>query len=503
MGRKYFEDSHNGYRFRYPDDWEVVPVQENQRDIGLVAKLQGEGKLVNTDTNEMFRFYPNLFVFSLKYAAEEDEPSGGRTRSREDISDVIPRLLRVVGFKPDEPTEDDEVKVKGVVARHRMWEVHNGYVPLILDTWSYPLGDREICLVFRCLTEKQRKYTSVYKKCAKTFEPIEVVRAIEQADRSDYEGMLAYHRDLASRAEGWRVLPTPSKRFIIKTSSDDEDFIEEVIERLERSRDLFEEDFPPPDTFDEVSVVRICRDGEEFHRYGGTGGGTAGWFSPLTTELVLFDYREIDRRMTFAVMTHEAFHQYCFYLFDQSEAHRWFDEGHGDYYGAADFKRRGKVEIERKMPGGLDRYTIIKQMMNSDSWEPIEDHIQFNHREWQSRGVPSYSQSWSIIYMLRQGARGELKRKKYWKDEYAHIIPSYVRTLNDGFLAAYEEILKEREKEAEAEDRELTEEERDINRFDLKLKQKNAIWKEAIEASWGKVDIAQFQEDWIDFVDDL
>ena len=60
---------------------------------------------------------------------------------------------------------------------------------------------------------------------------------------------------------------------------------------------------------------------------------------------------EYDRNSTYAVMTHEAFHQYCFFLFDQSEAHRWFDEGHGDYYGGAKFSGR-RAKITSKMPAG-------------------------------------------------------------------------------------------------------------------------------------------------------
>jgi hypothetical protein len=65
---------------------------------------------------------------------------------------------------------------------------------------------------------------------------------------------------------------------------------------------------------------------------------------------VLFDAVSVDRNMTYAVMSHEAFHQYCHFLFEQSEAHRWFDEGHGDYYGGVEFKGN-KAVITSTMPG--------------------------------------------------------------------------------------------------------------------------------------------------------
>ena len=84
---------------------------------------------------------------------------------------------------------------------------------------------------------------------------------------------------------------------------------------------------------------------------------------------------------------------------------------------------------------------------------------------------------------------------------YEGIIPGYVETLAAGFSEAYAEILAERQERADSQKRELTAEERDINRQDLSQDQKLEIWKAAMDASWGKVDLDQFQEDWLVFVD--
>jgi hypothetical protein len=201
--------------------------------------------------------------------------------------------------------------------------------------------------------------------------------------------------------------------------------------------------------------------------------------------------------MSYAVMTHEAFHQYCFYLFGQSEAHRWFDEGHGDYYGGAKFKG-SRATITPKMPGGLDRLSVIREMVRTETYKPVEEHVNYNHGQWQSQGpsnVSCYAQSWSIIYMLRQGMLGKVNRK-IWKQEYAEIIPKYVDTLYAGFQMAYEEI---REARAGKDDDEGEEEV--INRFNLKPSQKQKIWTAAMEASWGQVDFEQFEEDWLTYID--
>ena len=133
------------------------------------------------------------------------------------------------------------------------------------------------------------------------------------------------------RTASWRAIGTPSKRFVVLTNATKKAFIKEVLKRLEVSRDVYEQDFPPPADFNAGSVIRICKSREEFQRFSGAGGGVAGYFSPMSVELVLYDNVETDRNSTYAVVSHEAFHQYCHFLFGQSEAHRWFDEGDCDF----------------------------------------------------------------------------------------------------------------------------------------------------------------------------
>ena len=90
-----------------------------------------------------------------------------------------------------------------------------------------------------------------------------------------YEDQLKFAEKEAARTPGWRAIGTPSKRFVILTNAEKQAFIKEVIKRLEISRDVFEEDFPPPADFKAVSVVRICKDRQEFQRFSGAGGGVA------------------------------------------------------------------------------------------------------------------------------------------------------------------------------------------------------------------------------------
>ena len=161
---------------------------------------------------------------------------------------------------------------------------------------------------------------------------------------------------------------------------------------------------------------------------------------------------------------------------------------------------RGK--ITPKMPSGLDRLSVIRDMVREESYKPLSEHLYFNHRQWQSQGpsnVSCYAQSWSVIYMLRQGALRKVSRK-VWEDEYADIIPNYVSTLNQGFQDAYKEIRDKRIERAEKKGLELDPSDLKINRFDLDPRQKQKIWDAAMEASWGQVDLDEFEANWVLYI---
>ena len=410
LGRTYYEDHHNGFQFRFPDDWSNIPPKPNELEAGVVCRLIGDEKVLTID-GRTYTSHPALTVVRITERPEEEgeeqdeDESEGALVSPSGRLDVLPYLRFVdrmlVGFDPSaEPDDEDEVDARRIEGRQRSWEL-GGSIEVYVDVFSFELEDADIHLVFSVPGDYARKWKRVFRSAARSFEVIERTERLVREEGGTYADELAYHEAIVERTPGWRVVPTPSEKFVVKTSSDDDDFIEEVIERLELSRELFERDFPPSADFDHVSVVRICGSEEEFHRYGGTSRGVGGWFSPSTTELVLFDYKNLDRNATYAVMSHEAFHQYCHFLFDQSEAHRWFDEGHGDYYGGVKFERRG-AEVTKKMPAGFDRLPIIKRLVQSDTWVPLEEHLNYTHREWQSHGVASYSQSWSIVYFLAE-----------------------------------------------------------------------------------------------------
>ncbi|RMH01605.1 MAG: hypothetical protein D6702_10910 [Planctomycetota bacterium] len=512
VGKEWFPDPQYGYRFKYPQDWMVAPVQPSERRLGLVAQFSGPDLSTKLPGNKVVPYATLLQVYAFGQKAavtrDDDEGTGGlrgrlgsEDSGRQKIGDLLPHITIGDDWRVPPALEDEEEKkIRDLVAEHQVWKGDNGTVEIDFDCWTFHLDDHDIVLVFAIPDQHFKKWKKVFAGCAKTFQLIDREEAASFVDSSgSYEDLLAYHRDEVSRTPGWELLEVPSKRYLIKTSSKDKKFLQEVIDRLEKSRDLYERDFPPSEPIRNISVVRVCSTLEEFHKYGKTGGGVAGWFNPASEELVIVDFKNYDRKMTFGVISHEAFHQYCHFLFDQSEAHRWFDEGHGDYYGAFEFK--GKKAIPHaKMAGGLDRLSVIREMVRKKNWVPIGEHIRYDHQTWQSKGIASYSESWAIIYFLRMGMLGEVP-KKLWRPEYGQIIPNYVRTLNEGFRQAYAEIRQQMEQEAKAEGKEFDEAAFKEQRRWRVEQYKEKIWKDALDASWGQVDIEQFERDWAEYVD--
>ncbi|MEM7517483.1 MAG: hypothetical protein AAF368_11250, partial [Planctomycetota bacterium] len=214
----------------------------------------------------------------------------------------------------------------------------------------------------------------------------------------------------------------------------------------------------------------------------------------------------------FGVMTHEAFHQYCHFLFNRSAAHRWFDEGHGDYYGA--FILRGsRLAYGEDMVGGLSRRPHLKELLEGGQLKRLSKHIRFNHAAWQNQGprnISNYCQSFGLISYLRLGADGDVG-KKYWDKEYGTILPNYIKELAKGFSDAYAEIVAQATEELEA----LKEvEEPDQKKIELLTKviarpfdyfvdqeRRQEIWDNAMDASWGKIDENQLEQDWLKWLE--
>ncbi len=483
LGHRYFTDNQNGYRFRYPEGWKIIPVRGTEQTLGILAQLEGPSIATRSGNRSLprsvsltvARILPRKAVTGADPAQEDGkEKPGGEDSPPQPPRNVVELIHTRFGqeFTLDQAELDEARQIpRGPAYRHRLFSSEGPSLPMAFDAWSFSLPDFEVVLLFSLPREHLDDWRKVFYLAARSFRTVERVAAAVLPENPTYEDLLAYHREEVSRTPGWRLLETPSKRYLIKTSSKDDRFLKRVIARLEASRKLFEKEYPPSRPMEQVSVVRVCSTLEEFHHYGKTSGGVAGWFNPATTELVIVDFKNSDRNLTYSVMTHEAFHQYCWFLFDRAEAHRWFDEGHGDYY--AGFEFRGNQAIPHAKMKGQDRLTGIRRQIREGTYTPLAELIASDHPTWQKKGVASYEESWSLIYYLHQGMDGRVPGR-IWRKEYAAILPSYIDALYEGFQAT-------RKKTS---DGEVTEE------------QKKEIWKQALAASWGRIDLPRFEDSW-------
>ncbi len=524
-----------GFSFKPLKDWSDVPPDGQMKALHVIGQFEAKrGVTVKTESNARLEYRPSLKVLKIdppQSKSTGQSSGGGSLRNRlgteaaaekgaeEFVMDIFGPALRKDEYKLVEP-EISTIKAKGIQAERNeilaFTVFDNGAFDMLFDVYTFRLPDYRIVFVWSYPAEKKtrKKWGKAVEKSMKSFKldlnSIQTSSVKDVDSDSDYEDLLEFHRNEVMQTPGWHLVETPSKQYLIKTNSDNKKQIQEVIKRLEASRKIYEQDFPPAEPITSVSVVRICASKEDFQRYGRTSEGTAGYFNPASEELVLY-FGETGKDATLSVISHEGFHQYCHFLFNRSEAHRWFDEGHGDYYGA--WKMKGSKLVPNKdMKGGLSRIPTIKQMVREGTFKPVRRHVRFDHPTWQNQGpggTGCYAESFSIVYFLREGARGKVS-KKYWKSEYANIIPNYIRVLDEGFTQAYDAIQKDADEQLKA----LADSDADFELIQaakeraehpwnyLDQRTKTEIWNKAMGESWGKIDEIEFEERWKKFVSD-
>lgn len=515
-----------GFEFKPLQDFSDVPVNEDLARMDIVGQMDAvRGPYVKYVDGERNEYRPSLKVMLIKNVGPSTEGGKERKRAKDKrrsaadfVEGIYGGALRGVTLEG----EESELKASKDYIAQRVqfvtpFQMNIGKVEVVLDVYTFSHGLNKVIFIWDYPAEKKerKKWKGIVEKSMKSF------RAMKKGATSNgltginsdssYEDLMAFHQEDVDQTPGWHLVETPSKQYLIKTNSDDKDDIKEVIQRLEASRRLYEEDFPPASPITSISVVRLCDTRADFNTYGQTGGGVAGYFNPGSEELVLF-FGESGKAMTLSVMAHEGFHQYCHFLFGRAEAHRWFDEGHGDYYGA--WKMKGKKLIqEEDMKGGLARVPELKEMFRNDKIAPLSKHIRYDHSEWQNQpptSVSCYAQSFGLIYFLRQGALRKIPRK-YWKDEYATILPNYMSTLAAGYEEAFAEVRKEGQEtldrlaklhpdKVNRNEKELAE--RRVNKpWEFTRGRKDEIWEKAMDASWGQIDEEEFEKRWLLWVE--
>lgn len=199
---------------------------------------------------------------------------------------------------------------------------------------------------------------------------------------------------------GWYAIDKP--HYVFLTNSDNRNYIEGLAKEIEMVREkVYTKLFPPRNTDESISPVRVLDKQSEYHQYGGPAG-SAGYFSPDSGELVLFTkFEDVTKANSQAycrsVMYHEAFHQYVHYAIGDISPHSWFNEGHGDYF-AGMVVNGGSIVFDK-----FDwRVRFLKQHIREKrDLIPLRSLIRFPQREYYTNAGLKYSQGWALIYYLR------------------------------------------------------------------------------------------------------
>jgi len=480
----YYEDKVDlGFKVRMPKDWEFTPPQPGERHvIGKYTPAYNRFINISPENVLWLEAYMVRFDRRPKKGSKDEKKADIEIRPGKDDEDVdysqMPRDERHIklltewldgnvwgnGFRVK---KQKDTKVKKVPSTELLFSADDNGDEFHTYAMAYELApDLDVAIVFNGPADKMkwRKYEVGCKKMAKSFQRVKVEQ-LELSDAKDTDsGLRSLKRaELemeVAKSNDWKLYET--ENYFIISNNDDRDFMKELKERLEAIRAVYEEMYP----FDEAariqvaaqkrereerkkngeeepesrettsdyssqqrsqcSVVRVCKNQTQYHEYGGPGG-SAGYWASFHEELVIFDDQAGGgRRDTWAVLNHEAFHQYIFYLYGSIAPHSWYNEGTGDYFAGYEYKHK-----KFKLKPFAWRKDTIKSAIKADEHVPLENLVRFTQREYygnndfNASGGQNYAQGWSFIYFLRTG-QGKAPK---WNSEWEKILDVYFETL--------------------------------------------------------------------------
>lgn len=439
LGRTFKSEKH-GFSIRPPADWEPIPVQPTEKRI--VAQFKGPPRVIVTKnsrvsvprTCEVVLFDRDEFAPETPAVeADAGKPAGPPAHPGTEVApeDKAPRdplaWILKIARKPEILEEKDRT-VAGRTGKRYVLRIQGsqeeagGFLALLGVVEAPPLTYGVLYSLPADDFPRERRDLERSLLSLKLFDRADVAAGEGKPDGTEARSPLEKSR-VARKAKldvppGWYVEDT---EHYILTSNTNRKMVREVGGDLERIRLLYEEIFPPDQPIEAVSVVRICKDLQDYLNYGGPRG-TAGYWYDEAEELVVYDATARTRADTFRTLYHEAFHQYIFYASGEVAPHSWFNEGYGDYFSGS--KRRGRKFVVGKFLWRRDR---IKQAVRDGTYVPLERFVRMSKNDYYANGAQNYAQGWAFIYFLNRGTR-----EKAWR----RILPTYFDVLKTTYREA-------------------------------------------------------------------
>jgi hypothetical protein len=464
-GGKFYEDASDlGFKVKTPDGWELIPPAPDDRN--LIAKF-------DPATNKWISLTPETNLDLHMWLVKLDPPRA-EGDAKEKTKDAMPRVggakdlaewLKGETARELKLLSTKEIEVAKIPAVEHVFlggNAKRGEFRIFAVLFKLH-DDASVALVFNGPGEAKRwsKYEVEFDKFVRTFRPLELksTRAADAEGASLRDKRRAKLQASVATTPGWKLLETPS--YFIISNSDDREFLEELKERIEAIRKFYEVDYPAarvaelraavPETGDarddkdpgtkvaksltavplevslemsRTSVVRVCANREQYVSYGGPPS-SAGFWNSATEELVLFDDKASGGRAdTWAVLNHEAFHQYIFYFYGNIAPHSWYNEGTGDFYSGYRYGRNKRFTLEK-----FDwRDPLIKEALREGRYVPLDQFVRMTKQEYYDpmHIGRNYAQGWSLIYFLRTGKKHNAKG---WNPQWDSILDTYLTVL--------------------------------------------------------------------------
>lgn len=474
LAQRTSDESHLGFQLRVPKGWEELPVQNSENYI--VARFKHPRGFRGFEASiEVMRFErknPSKKKSDVEKKLEEDfEASGFSFGNAPSYMDWLKRHRPQAEMgKPKKLKTARQPKGLKVEAVYRTGKANQGYsfggrsmgdfVMFVgvytLDTHEYAVEmsihegqlrkDRQLLLKTLRSMQFTKEAVALVAKTQEKWEeeanpakpkptiagvgpdgqPLEEKDEYDRTKSSAQKFAEAKKRALdraksdLENVPGWWYQISPSERYIVvtnidKTKTNNQMKVKKVLQVVEAMRDLYEVHFPPRNEITAVSIIRICKDANTYHQYGGRPG-TAGYWYSVDEELVL--YFEAHVEFTLAVLRHEAFHQYIFYGAGELSPHSWFNEGYGDYYAGA-VVRGKKVMGVKPFKWRVD---TIKEAARKKAHVPLKELVRYTQAQYYGNSTLCYAQGWSFVYFLREGIA---KKDHPWHQ----ILPVYFEEL--------------------------------------------------------------------------
>ncbi|MBI3819994.1 MAG: hypothetical protein HY286_14960 [Planctomycetes bacterium] len=455
LGEKAYEDKKWGYSFVPLDKWNLVPPEPTE--AYMTVKFVSPARVSDPKTGgyltpecHVYRFDPTGKSVALLDQDKSKKGPGDGPTTGDDGSDKLKELREKLAFKsfdqmlaqvPGAQRIGSAAKKKygnidAQVFDYKEQTAAKFFNRHVAVSFQNAKDNFQIVMDFEMLDLKFDEWRPIFEDSFKSFKFIKTT----EIDPSELEGKSPLEKDeLRHKQDCERThwLFAKTEHYFIKYDTDKKEFIDQVKERIEAIRKYYVDDFGKLDQT-EYPVLRICKSMDEYHQYGGSGS-SAGFFNSATKELVIPNLQDLNINLTWAVMNHEAFHQFIHYKFGQVDPHSWYNEGTGDYYAGYRYQQGGKYKLSTlgHWAGGLDRVEIIKDAVKKGISVPLEKLLRFSQGEYYngpstgqsySFGLLCYSEGWSLIYFLRQGkALGHTP----WKPEWEKILKDYFDVLNE------------------------------------------------------------------------